>query len=461
MAKTGKINFGGGGGIDPDELNTTPEQVLDGCIFGGIGSDEPQRGTMPNNGTNTNKTLNCGDSFIVKRGYHASDFTVGANSLSNQTSGTATAGYIYSGKTAWVNGTKLTGNMTVNSLLSFSVAAYSGRRLLAKWQNPKAAAGKPYSGVIIRYSTSNYPGKTGGTQVYKGAGSNMTSEGQSQTFIDLPALNTTYYFSIYPYVTCSVGEMTGEVRNTTAKTSTQLNMTITATQNYTIPAGFSSMDVFAVGGGGAGSGSDWDDRTAGGGGGSGYTKTIKNIGVSPGQILNIVIGAGGTSLTLDSGKGGNTTVTRNGSTILDASGGYGYYKNNLGADGGSGGGAGENSGTYHWDGGSDGSRGGGWQGSVWFTGGDGQGTTTRSFGESSGTLYAGGGGGGGNSVNTTVRGGAGGAGGGGNGGSGNSNGSNGAPNTGGGGGGGGRFNSGGLESKGGSGGSGVVLLRLY
>ena len=49
--------------------------------------------------------------------------------------------------------TKHTGNMTVNSLLSFSVAAYSGRRVIATWTNPNQAAGRPYSGVIIRYDT--------------------------------------------------------------------------------------------------------------------------------------------------------------------------------------------------------------------------------------------------------------------------------------------------------------------
>lgn len=86
---------------------------------------------------------------------------------------TASLDYVLAGKTAIAsdsNDEPGNGRMTVNSLLSFSCAAYSGRRILAKWQNPKAATGKPYSGVIIRYSTSGYPGKTGGTQIYKGAG---------------------------------------------------------------------------------------------------------------------------------------------------------------------------------------------------------------------------------------------------------------------------------------------------
>jgi len=92
---------------------------------------------------------------------------------------TAVATHVLKGETFYGAGSdeQQTGTMTVNSLLSFSCAAYSGRRILAKWQNPKAATGKPYSGVIIRYSTSGYPGKTGGTQIYKGAGSNTTSGG--------------------------------------------------------------------------------------------------------------------------------------------------------------------------------------------------------------------------------------------------------------------------------------------
>ena len=124
MAKTGRINFGGGGGIDPDELNASPTQVLNGCLFGGAGSDEPQAGTMPDNGTTANTSLNCGDSFTVKKGYHAADFAVSANSLASQTSATATSAYIYTGKTAWVNGSLVTGVLTISSLLSFRVAAY-------------------------------------------------------------------------------------------------------------------------------------------------------------------------------------------------------------------------------------------------------------------------------------------------------------------------------------------------
>ncbi len=84
---------------------------------------------------------------------------------------TATTGYIYSGKTAYVNGEKITGTMTVGSILNFSAAVYSGRQVLLKWQNPYAATGKPFGGVFINYSTNPYP-EIDGTMIYTGYGNN-------------------------------------------------------------------------------------------------------------------------------------------------------------------------------------------------------------------------------------------------------------------------------------------------
>lgn len=401
------------GGAPTDELTATPGEVMKGYKFLGSGSDEEQTGTL-------------------------------------ELTGNAAVNHVLQGETFYNTNPKqkLTGTMTVNSILSFSVAAYSGRRVLAKWQNPKAAIGKPYSGVYIRYSTSGYPGKTGGTQIYKGAGSNTASEGQSQAYLDLPALNTTYYLSIYPYVTCSAGEMTGAVINATVKTSTQLTVTIKGTQTYTIPVGFSSMDAFAVGGGGLGSSSDYSNKTGGGGGGGGYTKTVKGIAITPGQTLACTVGPGATS----SVNGNPSTIVRNGTTLISAGGGKGIQKSSSGSDGGSGGGRGNSSGDGY-AGGSDGGDGGGF-----LYVGSGQGSTTRAFGEPSGTLYAGGGGGG---AGKNGSGGTGGSEGGGKGGNLSSNGSNGSANTGGGGGGGGMYDYGVNESQGGRGGSGIILLRLY
>ena len=56
-------------------------------------------------------SLNCGASYTIPAGYHNGSGKITANSLSSQTSATASAGNILTGKTAWVNGKKLTGSM--------------------------------------------------------------------------------------------------------------------------------------------------------------------------------------------------------------------------------------------------------------------------------------------------------------------------------------------------------------
>ena len=67
-------------------------------------------GTMPNKGTITT-SLNCGGSYTIPAGYHNGSGKVTANSLASQTSANATAGNILKNKTAWVNGSKITGTM--------------------------------------------------------------------------------------------------------------------------------------------------------------------------------------------------------------------------------------------------------------------------------------------------------------------------------------------------------------
>ena len=76
---------------------------------------EKVTGTMPNQGAKT-ASLNCGGSYTIPKGYHNGSGKVTANSLSSQTSANATAKDIVSGKTAWVNGNKITGTATIESL---------------------------------------------------------------------------------------------------------------------------------------------------------------------------------------------------------------------------------------------------------------------------------------------------------------------------------------------------------
>ena len=67
-------------------------------------------GTMPNKGAVT-ANLNCGGSYTIPAGYHNGSGKVTANSLASQTSANATTGDILKNKTAWVNGSKITGAM--------------------------------------------------------------------------------------------------------------------------------------------------------------------------------------------------------------------------------------------------------------------------------------------------------------------------------------------------------------
>ena len=131
------------------------------------------------------------------------------------------------------------------------------------------------------------------------------------------------------------------------------------------------IDLFLVGGGGGGG---WF-----GGAGGGYTNTVSSITPSVGVGYPIVIGAGGAASVGGTGSQGGSTSAFNNSV----DGGYGGEQTyGGGGQGGSGGGA------SNALGGTDGADGAD-QGS--YAGGDGQGTTTKEFAETTGTLYSTGG----------------------------------------------------------------------
>ena len=96
------------------QVTTTANEVLSGEMFiNDLGQAEA--GTMPNNG-NINVTLNAGESTTIPEGYHNGSGTVSVNSLASMTPGTATADDIVAGKTAYINGTEVTGTMGSNTI---------------------------------------------------------------------------------------------------------------------------------------------------------------------------------------------------------------------------------------------------------------------------------------------------------------------------------------------------------
>lgn len=203
--------------------------------------------------------------------------------------------------------------------------------------------------------------------------------------------------------------------------------------------GINGIDVFCVGGGGGGYNNGW----GGAGGGGGYTTTATGKSIAKNTDYWIDVGSGG----YVNGRGGTSKF---GALSVQAEGGYApsAYSTRTeyrGASGGSGGGG------FYVGGGSDGSDGQPNYTNGEYVSGSGQHRTTREFGESGATLYAGGGAGGSDSSNIVTT--YGGAGGGGNSGY-RKNATQGTNGLGGGGGGG---CSGSYAAAGG--GSGIVIIR--
>lgn len=381
------ITLSGGGGISSDEVTTLSSHVLQGKTYvGSDTNDEIGTGTMPKNPAQ-NVTLNCGQSVTIPLGYNPGS-TITANSLTSQTGGvTADDSKVLSSYTYWRDGVKRTGNLSVTSVVSFNVAQYSNLALIASWARPSRG---PWSGLRVICKQDGYPSNVSdGTLFYEGSGTSATKALAAGT----------WYFRAWNYMTTNIGRFYGNyVDKTAANNQVKGQQAITSSGVFTVPANVYNISVFCVGGGGSGGKSSNRYPCNAGGGGGGYTNT-GTFNVNPGQQLSITIGAGG-----NLSNGGTTSV--NG--LLSASGGYAGYVAG-GGSGGSGGGAGGGRRA----GGSDGNNGEGFA-SGNFTWGVGQGRTTRAFGESSNTLYAGGGGGGyAPNGSTTEIGGSGGAGGGG------------------------------------------------
>lgn len=445
----------------------TPSDVLAGVPFSN--EDGEQVGTMPNNGA-VSYTLPINGTYSIPAGYHNGNGKVtqsiptkaAATYIPGTTDQVIAAGQylvgnqiikgdpnltppnIPEGKTIFgVAGTaKVVTECAQISNLQLTAPAEGGK-LIATWTNPSDGKIK---GVRIMYKTGGYPTSPSDGSVFYDS-----NDGTIATTATVTGLTngTTYYVRAFAYTYQNATRLYTTTTAGAQASATPLNtkgqQIFTSSGIFTVPAGVHSIQVFVVGGGGGGghaksdAGAGVGYTKSGGGGGGGYTK-YGTYNVTPGTQYAVVIGAGGAG---DS-NGGTSSF----GSLLSASGGGGAVIEK-GGNGGSGGGGGYysyrapdgSSNEYKATaGGSNGSDGGYSAGE---TAGKGQGTTTRAFGETSGTLYAGGGGGGGDGINS------GGAGGGGNGGN-NSAPTAGTANTGGGGGGG---------STGASGGSGIVIVR--
>lgn len=214
----------------------------------------------------------------------------------------------------------------------------------------------------------------------------------------------TYYFRAFAYTYKNATRIYNETKEGASGSGepyrNQGKVTFTSSTTWTVPDKVTAIDVFLVGAGGGANKrqvSTWE-RSTGGAGGGGYTKTIKGIAVTPGQTFKVVIGAGvyggvggATKFGDYSVNGGEASMPNSDSFVLPGNGGSG------GAFGGS---FSDSTRKYNnlrpFDGGKGGSDGSSVTDHVATDHklkSNGQGTTTREFGEPDGTLYAGGGGG--------------------------------------------------------------------
>lgn len=458
MARAIFQNIGGGGGGSSEDCTATKNKVLEGyTAITSDSNDEPATGTAPNLSQRSSITHQSGNSTPVILGTYAyvsqcsdnvtraqiqltgtdgyvlsgtcvgidqSKMATAAGATANKilsgqsilgvtgtatSDATATANYIYTGKTAYKNGQKITGTMTVNSILSFDYAAYSTTQIIVKWQNPSKG---PFSGVVICAKTGGYPTSPDDNRKYTGYGDNKNASAWSNTIIGGLTPGTTYYFRMWWYATCSAGDMfSSSAKLFTCSTTAHGRKTFTSSGTWTVPAGVTSINIHCTGGGASGASgynpANTDPRQGGDGGGGGYTSYKKNISVSQGQRLSIVVGNGGVASTnyYMPVAGGTSSVSLNNKILVSANGGNtkvpgspessvtGAYTKGCGGSGGGRGALPKTSYPQAYAGGSNGSN-GGWNSGTRHTH-LGQGTSTREFGESNGTLYSGGGGGGG------------------------------------------------------------------
>lgn len=375
---------------------------------------------------------------MVLKGYKAVTADSGDEAMPGELelTGNAVEAYVLKGNTFYSTDpkTKRTGTMDVQSILSFSAAPYSSTQITFTWKNPAKGA---FSGVIIVGKTGSYPTSiTDGTRYYKGSGNNQSANGMSSVTMAGFSSGNTYYFRAFSYAIKNGAEWVHPTSFTAQAVTTKGQQVFTSSAAWTVPVGVRSIDVFIVGAGGSTYGRNNKYSGIIQSGAGGYTTTVKNIAVTPGQVFSVVVGApdsapdgnssagtpGVISYTYQRGESsrssGGEIRTYTGYTRTSGSSSFGSYTALGGACGTSTGGAGRPGGSGSGScmnhgsglqysslqpGGTDGGDGGTTNWARWassgdesdkyyyYSGGKGQGTTTKAFGEANGTLYASGG----------------------------------------------------------------------
>ena len=161
--------------------NAVAADVLKGKTFSN-GTQVGLTGTMENRGA-VSQSLNAGGSYTIPAGYHNGSGKVTAKSLKDQTSATATAAQILSGKTAWVNGSKITGTMTNRGAWSSTPTGSGSVTIPAGYHN---GSGKVNTSTVYKNGyNAGYSAAETAIQKYKIKTGSVTSHTWGQNYVQI------------------------------------------------------------------------------------------------------------------------------------------------------------------------------------------------------------------------------------------------------------------------------------
>ncbi len=201
------IPIGGGGGTSSDDVTAARKNILRGkTAITSDSDDEIVEGTMPDQGAKTAE-LACGESYTIPEGYHNGSGKVTAKSLTSQTSANAGAGDILSGKTAYVNGSKVTGTMANQGAKTASLNCGGSYTIPVGYHNG--------SGKVTANSLASQTGVQSG-----------------KTAISAGAVRSGYEGWV------NGGRVSGNMANYTGNTNRKTIAPSTGQQTWKIPAGY-------------------------------------------------------------------------------------------------------------------------------------------------------------------------------------------------------------------------------
>lgn len=119
---------------DKNLLSATPDKVLSGNVF--IGNTKLlETGSMPNNPERNDITLTNNDTLVIPYGFNPKEYKISVNKIEDSTIATANDHQILEGKTAWVNGKKVTGTMPNVGVEKAELAAGESHKISEGYHN--------------------------------------------------------------------------------------------------------------------------------------------------------------------------------------------------------------------------------------------------------------------------------------------------------------------------------------